>query len=136
MSASAKPERSLHPVEIILSSVLSQRASGLYVRVGTLGVHVTSQQPPCWERDPRENGVSPLGATLLEHAYALPIEAHEALAVLFDAPLAYVDGLADGIDKAETDKARAGKADALAYLGGWEIGYRFREEFLRAGFSS
>ena len=56
--------------------------------------------------------------------------------MLFDCPLAFVDGLADGMDRAEPDKDRAGKRDALAYVGAWEIGYRFREELLRGGFRS
>lgn len=137
MSASAHRIIRQHPIEVIRSAVLNQRASGVYVRIGTLGAHCTLQDPPCWERDPRENGVSPLGATLIDNSYAPAIDAHEALAALFDAPLAFVHGLADGMDRAETNKEYAENlTDGRAYIGGWEIGYRFREEFLRGGFSS
>ena len=136
MSASATRPSPQHPIEIIREAVLNQRATGVPVRIGPLGVHCTSQQPPCWERDPREASVSPLGACLLEHPYALPIDPLEALAVLFDAPLPFVEGLADGVDRAEPDKARTGKPGALAFIGGWEQGYRFREELLRGGFRS
>ena len=128
----------IHPVTMIREAILNQRAAGVFVRIGApLGVHCARQEPPCWERDPREKGgVSPFGATLLEHPYAPPIDPHEALAVLFDAPVAFVDGMADGLDKAEPDHARAGTGDARAYIGAWEIGYRLREELLRGGFSS
>jgi hypothetical protein len=127
MPASAQQSVPLHPIEIIRSAVLSQRASGVYVRIGTLGAHCTSQEPPCWERDPREKGVSPFGATLIENSFAPAIDPHEALAALFDAPLAFVDGMADGMDRAEPDKCRAENlAAGRAYIGGWEIGYRFR----------
>ena len=137
MSAPATRPVPQHPIELIREAVLNQRAAGIYVRVGApLGVHCTSQQPPCWERDPREASVSPLGACLLEHSYAPPIDPHEALAVLFDAPLAFVDGLADGMEKVEPDRTRTGKPGALAYIGAWEQGYRFREELLRGGFRS
>lgn len=138
MSAPAQTfESPRHPVEIVRESVLNQRAAGVRVRIGTLGVHCTSQEVPRWERDPRETGVSPLGAVLLEHPEAPPCDPHEALAALFDAPLAFVDGMADGIDKAEPDKDCAENITiGRRYIGGWEIGYRYREEFLRAGFSS
>jgi len=137
MSASSRTiDIPRHPIEVIREAVLNQRASGVPVRIGPLGVHCTSQQPPCWERDPREKGVSPLGAVLLEHTYALPIDPHESLAVLFDAPVAFVDGLADGLDRVEPDKTRTGKAGALAYIAAWEQGNRFREELLRGGFRS
>ena len=137
MPAPAHQTAPQHPIEIIRAAVLIQRANGVYVRIGSLGVHCTSQQPPCWERDPREKGISPLGAALLEHSYAPPIEPHEALAVLFDAPVLFVDGMADGMERAEPDKARVGSLlSGRQYIGGWEIGYRFREELLRGGFSS
>ncbi|HVZ88055.1 MAG TPA: hypothetical protein VHG72_13875 [Polyangia bacterium] len=131
----AKPT-SRHPIELVREAVLNQRAAGVYVRIGALGVHCTSQEPPTWGCDPREKGVSPLGATLLEHPYAPPIDPHEALALLFDCPVAFVDGLSDGMDRSEPDMGMVGKPDARAYIGGWEIGYRFREEFLRASVRS
>lgn len=137
MSATAHENRPVHPIELIRSAVLSQRASGIYIRIGALGVHCTSQEPPAWERDPRVTGCSPLGAVLLEYVGPGTVEPHDALAEIFDCRRAFVDGLADGMDKVEPDSSRAASlADGRNYIAGWEVGYRFREEFLRGGFAS
>lgn len=135
MSASAQRIVPQHPIEVIRSAVLSQRAAGARISIGLLGVHVVSAESPRWERDPRAKWLSPLGAVLLEVQPSEWDDPYDALAEVFETRLAYVEGLIDGMEKAEPDKDRAGTRDGRLYVTGWEQGYRFREEMLRGGFS-
>lgn len=124
-----------HPVAMIREAALAQLAAGTRVRVGSLGVHVTSAERPRWERDPRQSGVSPLGCVLLEVQPEEWDDSYEALAAVFETRVAYVEGLADGLEKAVPARELSEGVVARLYISGWEQGYRIREEFLRGDWS-
>lgn len=115
-----------NPVDLIRESVNAAAQLGITVStIPDLGVHCTSQHPPCWEREGRADCVSPLGAVLIARQPPIP-SADDALAHVLGVSVLWVIGFDDGCAKQAPSTAFANGPARLLYAQGFEAGTTFR----------
>jgi hypothetical protein len=137
MSAPAEATAgAVHPVHAVRAAVEWSRGRGLRIRlVEEFGVVCISTHAPRWEVDPSVTGPNPVGAAILM-AQPECSDLDEAAALALGVPLAWVEGLAAGVARAEPSKTWATSVARHMYLGGFEAGLFVRSWLMRAGATS
>lgn len=132
MAAATPQQREFgpHPLTIIREAIATAHVVGITVRIGSYGVTLLAgAQSSRWVRDPREDGVDPIGAAIL--ARQPPVtDVDEAAAQAVNAPTPWVEGCAAGIARRERSIAWRSSIKARFYLAGYDAGTWLRSQLL------
>lgn len=127
----AVPQRP-HPIIVVREAVKWARAAGHRVRLGAWGIHCVSQvAAERWAVDPHADGIDPVAAAVL-HYQPESTAIYEAASMALGAPLPWIHGLVDALDKTPAARRWAETIHRAMYAAGYEAGVLYRQDFIRA----
>lgn len=116
------PNVSATAAEILTDAINAAHLLGITVSTDTrLGVRCPSTEAPRWERDPRCEAVSCLGAVLLHAQPRIPL-ADDALIHVFGSKMLYHLGIEEGCAGYDQSENLTRGLDAQLYRDGWVLG--------------
>lgn len=131
MAAAQQREFGPHPLTIIREAIAAARLIGVNVRIGSYGVQFTADNPGRpWMRDPRADGVDPIGAAILARQPQLE-DIDEAAADAVNAPIPWVVGCTDGMQRRTPGTAWSSSIKAGEYAAGYQAGAWLRMQLLQ-----
>lgn len=128
MAAAEQREFGPHPLTIIREAIANARVLGAPVRIGSLGVECVPDRR-IWRRDPREDGVDPIGAAIL-HRQPRELDVDVAAAVAVNATIPWVEGCRAGMARTEPSSAWSTSLKASFYAAGFQAGTWLRVQLL------
>jgi hypothetical protein len=122
------------PAQIIREAIAWVRARGVYVAAtrnpGVICASGAVSGLATWERDPYADEISPVGAVILK-AQPQTCDDEDAATIALGVPIAFIEGLEDGVTMTEPVEARKHPIERRQYLLGFELGLMTRGWLLR-----
>lgn len=124
MPAAEQPrEFGPHPLTIIAEAFEAARLEGIPIRIGSHGVEWASWREGCgrWIREAEADGVDPIGAAILLKQPQLD-DIDQAAAAAVNAPIPWVAGCIDGMERRMPSSAWRASIKAQLYGAGYSAG--------------